>query len=184
MTVGKHRDGEHDKFHSVDILGVRETTLRDPKTGESAKGYGWTFGQSDKDAHGTMQRKDSNDSDYSPGSSGSSSGGSSGGICYLTTACVRSMNLPDDCLELNVLRTFRDKILMQEPLGRKAVREYYRIAPEIVQAVEERDDARNIWQNTYRDIRHAISLILWGDFEGAFKHYQQMTLGLRGKYLD
>ncbi|MEM2089758.1 MAG: CFI-box-CTERM domain-containing protein [Candidatus Pacearchaeota archaeon] len=178
MTVGKHRDGKYEKYHSVDILGIRKTVLINPKTGERAEGYGWTFDQSDRDAHNTMRRKDSNDPDYSPGSS------SSGSICYLTTACVRSMNLPDDCLELNVLRHFRDKILMQEPRGKKAVREYYRIAPEIVQAIEERDKAREIWQGIYRDIKYAISLIFLGDFEGAFKHYQQMTLKLRRQYLD
>jgi hypothetical protein len=104
--------------------------------------------------------------------------------CYLTTACVQTVCLPDNCFELETLRSFRNKFLMPEVSGRKAVREYYRIAPEIVQAIGEHNDAQSIWQDVYRDIRHAVSLILSGDFEGAFKHYQQMTLRLREKYLD
>lgn len=114
---------------------------------------------------------------------GSSSGSNKSG-CYLTTACVSAMNLPDDCLELNVLRNFRDRYLMPQQPGRRAVKEYYRIAQEIVQAIDEREDVQNIWQSTYRDIMYAVSLVLSGDFERAFKHYQQMTSKLRDKYLD
>lgn len=120
---------------------------------------------------------------YSKGSHSAHSKGGSGG-CYLTTACVNAMNLPDNCLELSVLRNFRDKILMSQQSGREAVKEYYRIAPEIIEVVEEQDDAQMIWQATYRDIRHAISLVLSGDFEGAFRHYKQMSLRLKEKYLD
>ncbi len=116
---------------------------------------------------------------------GSSSGSSSGNSgCYLTTACVRGMGLPDDCLELNVLRNFRDKYLMPQPSGRIAVKEYYKIAPDIVQGINKREDAQSVWQATYKNIGHAVSLILSGDFEGAFKHYKKMSLDLQKKYLS
>ena len=117
-------------------------------------------------------------------SSSGNSGGSGSGGCYLTTACVRGMGLPDDCLELNVLRNFRDNYLMPQPSGRKAVKEYYKIAPEIVQCINKREDAQSIWQATYKDIGHAVSLILSKDFEGAFKYYKQMTSKFQDKYLD
>ena len=117
-------------------------------------------------------------------SSGSSSGSSGNSGCYLTTACVRVMGLPDDCLELNVLRNFRDKYLMSQPLGKKAVKEYYKTAPGIVQCIDKREDAQRIWQDTYKDIGHAVSLILSKDFEGAFKYYKQMTSKLQDKCLD
>jgi len=104
--------------------------------------------------------------------------------CYLTTACVRAMELPDNCLELTTLRGFRDRILMPDSYGRKAVQEYYEIAPEIVQAVSRQSNAQGIWQDVYKDVSHAVFLVLSGDFEGAFKHYQQMTMGLKGKFLS
>ena len=127
--------------------------------------------------------------DKDKGSSGGDSssgggGGSSNSGCYLTTACVRVMGLPDDCLELNVLRNFRDKYLMSQPLGKKAVKEYYKIAPGIVQCIDKREDAQSIWKDTYKDIGHAVSLILSKDFKGAFKYYKQMTSKLQDKYLD
>lgn len=106
--------------------------------------------------------------------------------CYLTTACVGAMDLPDDCFELETLRKFRDKVLIRDPSGKKVVKEYYRIAPEIVQAVEETegDNSQKVWRQLYNNIRKAIFLILSSDFNRAFKHYQQMTSRLKAKYLD
>ncbi len=146
--------------------GHYKTTISDDT--EKAEGRGWTSEESQRNASEKWQR----------GETKSKSG------CYLTTACIETMGLPDDCLELNVLRNFRDKILMQEPAYKRAVREYYRIAPEIVQAIEGQDNSQKIWRDIYGDIRHAVSLILSNDFEGAFKHYQQMTSRLKEKYLD
>ena len=131
--------------------------------------------------HGAEHKPDSS-SESSESSSGGSS--SSSGGCYLTTACVNAMGLSDNCLELNLLRNFRDRILMPTSKGRQAVREYCRIAPKIVQAVNEQEDAQNIWRDTYRDIRRAVSLILSGDFEEAFEHYKRMTSKLQSKYLN
>ena len=91
------------------------------------------------------------------------------------------MNLPDNCLELTFLRNFRDKILIPTSRGRKAVKEYYQIAPEIVQAINERENSLNIWKATYTDIRQAVSLVLSKDFEKAFRHYQDMSLKLKRK---
>ena len=121
---------------------------------------------------------------YSKGSHSKHNKGGSGGGCYLTTACTKAMNLPDDCYELNVLRSFRDNILMSQPTGKKAVREYYNMAPEIVQAVEEQEDAQVIWRSVYRDIGQAVSLVLSNDFEGALKHYKKLSLDLKQRYLD
>ena len=146
--------------------GHYKTTISDDI--KKAEGRGHTSEESQRIASEKWQR----------GETESKSG------CYLTTACVEAMGYRDNCFELEVLRGFRDKFLMQDPSGKRAVREYYKIAPELVQSIEERDDARNIWQGVYRDIRHAVSLILSGDFEGAFEHYQQMTLGLKRNYLD
>jgi len=120
---------------------------------------------------------------HSKGSHNKHSKGGGGG-CYLTTACTKATNLPDDCYELNVLRSFRDNILMSQPTGKKAVREYYNMAPEIVQAVEEQEDAQVIWRSVYRDIGQAVSLVLSNDFEGALKHYKKLSLDLKQRYLD
>ncbi len=135
-------------------------------------------------AHSQQAISYNRSANYSKGSHSRHSKGGSPGPCYLTTTCIMAKGLSDNCLELTILRRFRDKVLLPTPEGRKAVKEYYRVAPEIVQAIEEQEDVQNIWQATYRDIRHAISLILSRDFEGAFKHYKQMTSKLKDKYIS
>ena len=92
---------------------------------------------------------------------------------------MSASGLQDNCLELNVLRNFRDRILLQTPRGRKAVKEYYQIAPEIVQSIDEKDSSLEIWNSVYQDVRKAVQLVLSGDFNQAFKHYREMTLRLR-----
>lgn len=123
--------------------------------------------------------EESSDDETSSDNSSSSSDSS----CYLTTACVNVMGLPNNCLELQVLRKFRNKILMPTSRGKKAVQEYHKLAPEIVQSIDGRGNAEYIWQQIYTNIRHAVSLVLNKDFEGAFKHYKEITLNLKDKFL-
>jgi len=165
---------EYDKYHHVDICGVRHTDFVDKQTGKKIEGHGWTYKESDEDASDNL---DSSNSDS--GDSGKSSG------CYLTTACVNARGLPDNCLELQVLRRFRNNILIPSSTGKKIVKEYYKIAPEIVQAVNEQGIEMSgiIWNGVYNDVRKAVSLIFKRDFEGAVRYYQEMTLKLKGEYL-
>ena len=62
-------------------------------------------------------------------------GDSSSGGCYLTSACVEARGLPDDCMELQTLRDFRDNWLKQQPCGQDEVAEYYATAPRIVDKI-------------------------------------------------
>lgn len=55
--------------------------------------------------------------------------------CFLTSACVEYLGLPDDCKELTTLRTIRDKVLKATGEGRGLVDEYYRIAPALVEKI-------------------------------------------------
>jgi hypothetical protein len=112
---------------------------------------------------------------------GPKSGG--GGGCYLTTACVRARGLPDNCAELDALRRFRDEILLPTVFGRKAVMEYYELAPAIVKAVEKREDALAVWDTVYCEVTQAVSLIRSGNYGHAFELYQRLTRHLEAEYL-
>jgi hypothetical protein len=170
------RDGKEGDLLDDIIMGLGLGDMIPPHTKEweiYKKGYEW----------GAEHRHEGRDEGSS---SDSDSDDKSDSGCYLTTACVDVMGLSDDCFELGVLRRFRDRVLLPTCHGRKAVEEYYRIAPEIVKAVEEQegDNAQRVWHWVYNDIRRAVSLVLSGNFEEAFRHYQEMTLRLRKKYLD
>ncbi len=114
----------------------------------------------------------------------SSNDDSSNGGCYLTTACINSKGLSNNCLELNVLRRFRDSVLLPTSKGREAVKEYYKIAPEIILLVNKKEgkNAINVWNSLYEDVQKAVSLVMKKDFNKAFTHYKQMTSRLKENY--
>lgn len=109
---------------------------------------------------------------------------SSGGGCYLTTACIRSEGLPDDCLELTALRSFRDYELLRTQEGKKLIEEYYKLAPQIVSAINLRPDATGIWKQVYGDIQVANSLLMSGLPKEATEYYREMTLRLKKLYIS
>ena len=112
-----------------------------------------------------------------------SKGGSSG-VCYLTTACVNARGLPDNCLELTTLRAFRDKVLMSSSVGREVIREYYQVAPQIVERVNALDNSQRVWNKAYLDIQRTVNLVREGKFNEAFENYKRMTIFLKEKHLD
>jgi hypothetical protein len=52
--------------------------------------------------------------------------------CFLTTACCDVVGLADDCLELTILRRYRDLMLPTMPGGRAEIALYYVVAPAIL----------------------------------------------------
>lgn len=118
---------------------------------------------------------------YSHGDSGSSN--NSGG-CFLTTACTAARGLPDDCYELETLRGFRDNWLKKRKGGGTPIQEYYEIAPRIVEKINALPDADEIWERIYCElVVPCVELIDEGEYDAAFKHYQDYTLRLKERYL-
>lgn len=68
--------------------------------------------------------------------------GDTSGGCYLTSACMYSKGLPDDCYELETLRNFRDTWLKNSEEGREIIKEYYEVAPKIVSAINETKESK------------------------------------------
>jgi hypothetical protein len=56
---------------------------------------------------------------------------------------------------------------------------YNKVAPKIVEAVNTRPDAKEIWQRTYEKIRSIVPLINSNNFSEAYKLYKAMTLDLQ-----
>lgn len=111
----------------------------------------------------------------SDGDSGSS--GDDG--CFLTTACVRARGLPDDCEELTILRQYRDTSLKNRNGGETDIREYYKLAPTIVDRVNQKSDAKEIWNAVYENmILPCIEMIRQNRMESAYELYKSYTLRL------
>lgn len=101
-------------------------------------------------------------------------------LCFITTSCVESKGLKDNCEQLNILRDFRDNYLKRQENGLREIQEYYEIAPGIVRAINSGDDSRRVYEQIYeRDIRTAIALIQRGNYDVGHNHYKEMVLRLK-----
>ena len=115
---------------------------------------------------------------YKPADSGNSGG------CYLTSACVEAMGRCDNCFELTTLRAFRDHWLSQQDGGREEIKEYYHIAPAIVDKIHASDDCRQVLTNLYfRLVMPCVEMIKAGKNEEAHCLYREITNELKRKYL-
>lgn len=103
--------------------------------------------------------------------------------CYITTACVRAGGLPDDCRELNTMRSFRDRYLRRRVRGYEDIETYYAIAPKIVAGISARSDADKIWAQVYRElIVPCVALIDQGQTESVYHRYKAYTYRLLEEY--
>lgn len=102
--------------------------------------------------------------------------------CFLTTACVQYYQMPDNAYELETLRQYRDTYLLSNEDGRNLVKEYYRVAPEIVNRIE-KDKARNfVYDFIYSKIKKACSEIEKQAYEVAKQTYQNLVETLQKRY--
>ena len=100
--------------------------------------------------------------------------------CFLTTACMRhfASNFDDNCEELTILRSFRDKFVSKEDIDH-----YYKTAPVIVEAIENIDDNNTIYNFIYENVVNAcVSAIKTGDYEFAYNRYKNSVLSLEEEF--
>lgn len=103
--------------------------------------------------------------------------------CFLTTACVSTFNKPDDCFELTTLRQFRDNVLLKKEEGVQLVKEYYSIAPTIVNNINSTANAKLIYKDIYNKmITPTIQAIASDDNDLAISIYRSYTLKLNRQF--
>ena len=122
--------------------------------------------------------------DKSDNSDNSAENGSGTFGCFLTSACVEAKGLPDDCRELEILRSFRDNYLACRSDGKEEITRYYRIAPEIVKRINALSNAKEIWNRIYNElVIPSVEFIKSGKNEKAYAHYKAYTLSLFDDYM-
>ena len=104
--------------------------------------------------------------------------------CFLTTACVVAKNLPDDCYELKTLRAFRDSYIKGLANGEEIIKEYYDIAPKIIDAIEKEPNADCIFKKLFEElVQPCVHYIEQRQNEKAHALYEKTVLKLKEKYL-
>ncbi|MCL2865896.1 MAG: hypothetical protein FWE25_10190 [Lachnospiraceae bacterium] len=111
-------------------------------------------------------------------------GGFRKGLCYITTAVCHSLDKPDDCYELNLLRDYRDDYLLCFPEGRQVVEAYYNVAPTLVNRINAKADSDKIYQGIWLShIRPCVKLIQEDKKEECKILYFNMVRMLEEKFL-
>ena len=101
---------------------------------------------------------------------------SSGGLCFITTAICEMDGKPDDCPELQILRKFRDDVMMRDSGMCELVREYYRISPSIARKIRHLLNGDDILiEMKTRYLLPAIRHVLRGEFDDAIRVYAKMV---------
>lgn len=135
-------------------------------------------------AENERRRQEYEERKRSRGNRGGGSRRSSSGGCFITTATCQALNKGDDCLELNLIRDFRDNWLSIQKNGLKIILDYYHYAPLIVDRIEAKKNKktiyRKIWTNYLNDF---FQHILLNNFEDAKRKYLAMVRDLKITYL-
>ncbi len=104
--------------------------------------------------------------------------------CFITTACVESRGLPDDCEELNCLRKFRDEFVSIFPNGNELVKEYYEKAPLVVSAINKTKNPKEIYATLFEElVSGTVHLIKSGKKQEALGNCVSIIRELERKYL-
>ena len=111
-------------------------------------------------------------------------GGFKKGLCYITTAVCETLNKGDDCLELTILREYRDQYLVNTVGGEQVIDTYYNVAPTIVNRINKTEEYREIYQQIWNAyIQPCISLIQEGKNDDCKVLYSEMVSSLEKRYM-
>lgn len=105
-------------------------------------------------------------------------------FCYITTAVCESQGKPDDCYELELLRSYRDDYLLATDGGEELVKEYYNIAPTIVNRIGRQENSEEIYSEIWDCwLSECIHLIEAGEKEACREKYMDMVYELKERYM-
>jgi len=109
---------------------------------------------------------------------------SGSGDCFITTACVHARALPDDCTELQTLRSLRELHMRTNDEGQALIDGYKKVGPQIVQAINRLDNKKEIYAYMYDQmIVPAVQLVKAGQYAEAINYYKAFVKGLVRIYL-
>lgn len=131
-----------------------------------------------------LQSKTTSYNSHKSYTSSSTSSSSSSKSCFLTTATCKAMGKEDNCEEILSFKAFRDKWLIAQGDGVSIIKEYYKIAPLIVEQIENSPNPFDVYTylwNTY--IQKGYRYLQEQEFEKAKDLYIEMVLELKGTYI-
>ena len=111
-----------------------------------------------------------------------SAGSGGGGGCFITTAVCENLGLEDDNEILNSFRDLRDNFMKKDESMLAEVKEYYDIAPKIVELIKE-DNEEIFKEILHKYLIPAFKDIKSGKKKEAYEIYVIMVNELKEKYI-
>jgi len=103
--------------------------------------------------------------------------------CFLTSACVHSKGLPDDCEELSSLRSLRDDYMMHYDEGRRLIEAYYSDGPTVVKAINSCSNKDIIYNYIYDHmVKPTVNLTRQKKYPEAVSYYKNFVSALKKQY--
>lgn len=103
--------------------------------------------------------------------------------CFITTAVCLTMEKPDNCEELTVMRSFRDEWLRNQPDGMALIENYYQVAPTIVKKIDAQPDRKTIYSGIYENyILPCVKNAKARKFDVSKQIYMNMVNTLKEQY--
>ena len=160
-----HNKGQEDASkdrYDPPIDGLRGAlTMYDDRDVENQKKYneGW---------RNTKNQEDSN----------------SGSCCYITTACLRALNLPEeDSLEFKAMKVLTKDHILKSRQGKRDYISYNRKSPRIVAEINSRKDAQEVWSGVYEKLRTVTQLVFDGKHEEGYHAYKSLVFVLENQFV-
>jgi hypothetical protein len=103
--------------------------------------------------------------------------------CFITSACLKSMNLPMDSLEMKAMQDLAKNYVLKSFKGMREYVKYHKNAPGIVTAINSRADSSNIWSNVYANLQGIAKTIMSGDYQTGQSQYKDLVNRLENEFV-
>jgi hypothetical protein len=127
--------------------------------------------------------QDQDDNGYKSADDCGTGESSSDSCCYITSACLDSMGLPRNSLEMVAMKELTKNHILKSFRGKREYLLYGRKAPAIVQAIESRPDNKKTWSQVYETLREITSTIVSGRYEEGHQQYKSLVLRLEDQFV-
>ncbi len=99
-----------------------------------------------------------------------------GSCCYITTACLDAMNIPQgESLELKAMKIMTKEHILKSMQGKRDYVRYNRKAPRIVSEIEARSDSKQIWGGIYERLQDMARFVFIGKYEEGYQSYKSLV---------
>ena len=106
------------------------------------------------------------------------------GGCFITTSCLKALNLPEDSLEFKAMEVLTKEHILKSLHGKRDYIRYLKKAPQIVESIEARSDSQKIWEDVYSKLRDITNLVSNKKYGEGYDSYKSLVMNLDAKVLS